>query len=220
MSHLKTKSSGIMILGIILLVLMNTNVFPCWISNTTGDGFVDGGDAESRTASAIEDYIVDGAGYFLDSYDKVLVFMKKTELMDKQSVSNEELASLLDTALAQMQLANDTYVNLKMTADNTPYNTVVIDALKNFNYDAFKEKNGLNGDVFKVAAKYLSKGDIRGVYGKTLEDTGKIIDLLNQVKNKIDAGVVPPLNEVWKLNQAYSQSLLFGQYVTQVFYNL
>ena len=220
MSYLKRKTFVIVILGIMLLVLINTNAFPWWISNESGGGFGGGGDTESSTTTVIGDYIVDGAGYFLDSYDKTLVFMKKTELMDKQFVSNEELVNLLDSALAQMQLANETYVNLKIAADTTPYNPAVIAALKNFNYHDFQAENGLNKEIFKDAAKYLSNGDIRGVYGKTLADTGEIIDLINQVKEKINAGVVPPLKEVWKLNQAYSRALMFGQYIAQVFYNL
>jgi len=146
--------------------------------------------------------------------------MKKTELSDKQFVSNDELIDPLDNALEQMKLAYTTYVKLNQLAYNTPYNPLVIDALKNFNYDGFRAEYNLNGEIFSEVKAYLGKGDIRGVYRKVMWDTAQLIGLLNRVKEKLEAGVFLPLKEVWKLNQAYSQSLLFGQYIAQVFANL
>ena len=222
MSYLKRKSMGKIILGIVFITLLQINSFSYWYINCSDTGYGGGGDStsESGTTTAIGDYIVDGAGYFLGSYDKTLMFMKKVEWYEKQEVTNDELINLLDNALEQMKLAYTTYVSLNQLAYSTPYNPVVIDALKNFNYDGFQAEYNLNGEIFADAKTYLGKGDIRGVYRKVMWDTAQLIGLLNRVKEKLEAGVFPPLKEVWKLNQAYSQSLLFGQYISQVFGNL
>jgi len=222
MSYLKRKSFIIILLGISFLILINTNAYPWWYINGSGVGYGGGDDStnESVSTTAIGDYIVDGAGYFLDSYDKTLIFMKKAEWYEKQVVSNDELINLLDNALEQMKLAYTTYVSLNQLAYSTPYNPVVIEALKNFNYDGFQAEYNLNSEIFADVKNYLCKGDIRGVYRKVMWDTAQLIGLLNRVKEKLEAGVFPPLKEVWKLNQAYSQSLLFGQYISQVFGNL
>jgi hypothetical protein len=49
---------------------------------------------------------------------------------------------------------------------------------------------------------------------------GNMIDLLQKVKKNIDKYLFPPVGTVKQLNQTYSFSLLFGQYVADVFESL
>ncbi|NIM18186.1 MAG: hypothetical protein GTO45_39800 [Candidatus Aminicenantes bacterium] len=199
-------------LGVLFFILLNFHSFSWWSVNGTDRGF----DGEN----IIQNYIVHGAGYFLDSYANTLLFMKKTELSGCQGTSYEELGKLLDNALESMKMAIETYTNLKQAADHTPYNPIVIDALKSYNYTSLQETSGLDAAVFSVVKMYLVNGDIRGVYGKMLSDTNKILSLLTTVKASIDEGRFPELTDVWNLNQAFSRTLLFGQYVAQVFNDL
>lgn len=216
MGHQKTKTMSRIIIGVLILILFKFNTFSVWYVNGSEGGFVGSGD-ENDTGTTIGDYVVDGAGYFLESYTNILDFMKKVEWSQKQVVSNDELVKLLDTALDNMKQANQTYIGLKQLADTTPYNYAVIDALKSFDYDGFQVEKNLNDGIFTGVRNYLAKGDIRGIYGKIIADTEQIVVLLNRVKENVNAGVFPPLKETWKLNQSYSQSLLFGQYIAQIF---
>jgi hypothetical protein len=41
-----------------------------------------------------------------------------------------------------------------------------------------------------------------------------------RIKARVDAGQSPALSDVWQLNPLYSDTQLFGQYVSQVFYKV
>jgi hypothetical protein len=126
----------------------------------------------------------------------------------------------VDKALKNMESARETYCNLIRIADNTPYNQAIIEKLKSFDYEAFQEENGLNSFVFSYVKAYLGNGEIRKLYYDFSSTIEKIIGLLKQVKGQIDAGNFTPVKEIWKLNGLFSESLLFGQYVSQVLYSV
>ena len=211
MRYHKRKSTLRITLGVLFLLLLNFYSFSWWFANGTPVGFTGN--------PAIQSDVVTGGGYFLDSYILTLSFMQKTELSVFQGLNYDELSGLLDRAAESMKLANETYAGLKQAADNTPYNQTVIEALKYFDYDSLQKTLGLDAAAFSEVKSYLVNGDIRGVYGKILADTGKIISLLKPVKSAIAERTFPALTEVWNLNQAYSRLLLFGQYVSTVFHH-
>lgn len=219
MRYLKKFTILRILMVIIALSIFNTNSFSLWVSNGSETAY-NGGDEYSDTSkstSQISQYIVEGAGYFLDSYSYTLRFMRKVELAGSRELNYPELGQMLDAALVNMQQARDTYILLKETADITPYNPVVIEALKNFNYDLYCEINGLNKEIFTAVKSYLINGQVTGTYVKLLSDMGPMVDLLQEVKKNINNNLFPPVKAVRKLNQIYSTSLLFGQYVAGVF---
>jgi hypothetical protein len=122
--------------------------------------------------------------------------------------------------LVNMQQARDTYKLLKETAEITPYNPVVIEALKNFEYDSYCESNWLNKEIFTGVKSYLIDGRVTEIYGKSLADMDAMIYLLKLIKKNIDSNLFPPVKAVRKLNQTYCTAFLFGQYVAGVFTDL
>jgi hypothetical protein len=146
--------------------------------------------------------------------------MKKLEWSGKAALDYDELKNLVDRALDNMKRANETYVNLNLAANTAPYDPAVIDALKTFDYEGFKEENSLNGEIFNQVKACLSKGDTRGAYARILSDTETLVKLLQRIKEQIEAGEFPIIKDVWDLDQTFSQSLLFGQYLSRVFYRL
>ena len=149
-----------------------------------------------------------------------LVSMRKVELSAHRELNYPELSQLLDEALVNMVQARDTYKRLKETAEVTPYNPVIIEALKNFDYDRHCEINGLNKEIFTGVKSYLIDGRVTGIYGKLHADMNTMIYLLKLVKKNVDTNLFPPVKAVRILNQTYSNSLLFGQYVADVFESL
>jgi hypothetical protein len=222
--HRLTGLKGITTL--FLFLTLSVSSYPLLMNNESNEGFCEPceGSGASATAvtgsSAIRSYIVQGAGYFLDSYSSALEFMHKFELGEINGINYEELSVILDKAIEGMTNANATYTALKQLADNTPYNMAVIDALKDFNYDGFRRSNGLREDAFNRVKKFLEKGDIRGIYGENVTDTANILNLLTRIKARVDAGQFPILSDVWQLNPLYSDTQLFGQYVSQVFFKV
>jgi hypothetical protein len=221
MSYLKNFRILRILLLITSLMMFTTNSFSWWWCNNSDSAYGgDGGECLNTSTSLIDQYIVEGAGYFLDSYSYTLQFMRKVELAGSRELNYPDLNQLLDSALLSMQNARDTYKLLKETADITPYNPVVIEALNNFDYDRYCEENGLNDEIFNRVKSYLVKGQVTGIYGKLLADMETMIVLMRSIKINIDNNLFPPVKAVRKLNQTYSTSLLFGQYVAAVFADL
>jgi hypothetical protein len=216
MRHLKKFFKVKIIVGIGILVFFSHYSFSHWVCNTPPIIF--NGDGYSQTS--LDNYIIDGAGYFLEAYSNTLLLMKKIEWNSKESLKTDEVKLLVEKALKNMELAREAYANLTRTADNTPYNPGVIEKLKDFDYDAFQKDNGLNPRVFSAVKSYLVNGEIRKIYYDFSSTIEEIIGLVKQVKRQIDAGNFTPVKEIWKLNGLFSESLLFGQYVSQVLYDI
>jgi hypothetical protein len=217
MSYLKKFTILRILLVITVLTMFSTYSFSLWWCNNSDGAYNGIGDGLGAPTSPIAQYIAEGAGYFLDSYSCTLQFMTKVELASQRGMNYPELSQLLDAAIINMEQARYTYRLLKETADNTPYNPAVIQALKNFNYNRYCEINCLNKEIFTGVKSYLSSGRVTEIYGKLLSDMGIMVNLLQSVKKNIDNNLFPPVKAVRKLNQTYSTSLLFGQYVAGVF---
>jgi hypothetical protein len=215
------KLKNCLILNVLMVAVMLTcfgvNAFPYTIYNGSGIVFPGLGNGTSSPSSFIENDIVNGAGYFLESYANTLSFMKKIELSEIYGVNNNELNFALDKAIYNMKLAKETYAKLCKEVENIPYNTAVLDSLKQFDYYAFQKEIAGDKEIFTDARVYLYNGDIRGIYARMLSNTEQIMGILMRIKEKIPGGVTHMIPDVYLVNRTFSQSLLFGQYVSQVF---
>lgn len=200
-----------------IIILLPNNIFPLWSSNTTESAFFN--DGKLKSTLPMDYYIINGADAFLNSYNLTLSYMRKTETMALTGVDAVELKSILDNALIAMKTANGYYTQLKTEADNTSYNSKIIASLKTFDYEGFIKSNDtiLNKEVFLVVKSFLINGDVRGIYGKMCSNTEEIINVLNRIIEATASGTIPVLADTWKVNQLFSNALLFGQYTTQVF---
>lgn len=164
--------------------------------------------------------IIDGAGYFLQSHSHMLLLLNKVELSELYGPDYPGMQAVVNNALDNMQKAGETYKSLIAAAKETPYDPEVITKLMMFDYDTFRETNGLNKDIFSRIKKYLVKGDVIGLYVLLEADMTLIIAQLQSVKTSMDAGTMPEISLLWRLNQTYSESLLTGQYISEVFKGL
>lgn len=205
------------IIALLALVILSTSVFPLIYGNESDGGF---GDDGRKTATTIRLHVIQGAGYFLDAYSDTLKFLERIELAELNGIDYPALQLLVNNALTNMQQAQQTYTDLTTEADVTPYNSIVIAKLEQFDFDTFQETNQLDPAIFKDVEFYLKKGDIRGVYHRFLSDSGQMVDTLTQVKQAVDAQTIPIESLLWELNQSASRSLMFGQYVARVFYEI
>jgi len=214
------KHNGMkLLLGLIIMIIMNIQLLSWWYVNGSGNAYnppPSPGFEVTGTVS-IETEVARGAGYFLEAYADTLLFMNQVELSNLKGMDYNHLQSLLDNALKHMTQANATYTRLKAKAEYTPYNPVVIEALRNLNYEEFGLTRNLNREIFAEVQTYLAGGSVTEMYGKLISDMEVIIKLITLVKENIDNGQFPSTPQVRQLNQAFSVSLLFGQYVAEVF---
>ncbi|NIM15992.1 MAG: hypothetical protein GTO45_28660 [Candidatus Aminicenantes bacterium] len=207
-----------MLIGMFLLALFNFNLFPYIKANSTDSGY-DGPDGEKSGAS-IGFLIVQGAGYSLTAQSETLKFMNRIEMSEISGIDFNELEVIIAAAVDKMDRAKDVYWMLKVTADHTPYNPEVIEKLASFDYQGFQTRHGLNGPIFAEVKNFLKNGDIRGLYARMLADAEELSGRLHGIKTMVDAGQFPEIYDLWRLNQEFSESLLLGQYASEVFFQL
>ena len=204
---------------VFFIFVINMNIYSYVIANRGDCAFSEGG---GEGISIVKDisiklYIIEGAGYFLNSYSDMHLFLNKVEMSELNGIDYKELRDILFRAIENMEKVKVAYYNLKQKADNTPYNQSVIDNLLSFDYQGFQKERGLNKQIFRDVKYYLSKGDVRGFFTILLSNTEQILSKLYTVKESVDAEKFPEISTLWRINQDYSGTMLFGQYASEIF---
>lgn len=217
------NKKGVIKIGIIIvsMALFIGELFPIMTYNGVGSGYEEGDQSGTSVikeiAPGIEGLVITGAGYFLHSKADFLLCLNKIELSPLQGLNYTEVQELLKSAIHNMEKAGEEYGRLVEIAYVTPYRQEVIEKLKAFDYDGFLEEKGLNAVIFKDMQSYLSAGNLRGLHSRALLDTMQILALLYRLKPVMDSGQIPVLEDLWRLNQAYAEAHLLGQYTSEVF---
>jgi hypothetical protein len=205
------------LIGVIILLTFNLNISSYVIGNRGGDSF-NGNSTDS--SKSIESYIIDSAGEYLAGYSNYLSLLNKIEMSGKNGVDYTELGALVDITIDRISKARTNYESLVQTMAATPYNPVVIESLKTFDYNGFRKENGLTSSIFDRVKGFLSKGDVRGIFAWIHENTAIALNRLNQIKSEVDAGQFPNLSNLWRINQTLSETLLTGQFTAEVFHRI
>ncbi|NIM13689.1 MAG: hypothetical protein GTO45_16570 [Candidatus Aminicenantes bacterium] len=206
-----------------LLLLFNLNIFCVIFGNGSGGGYGNGEDSENSSGGrvgniVIEMYVIEGARYFLNVNSDIMTFLNRVESTGFAGMDFVECQQILDRALQNMQYAAAIYDCLIWLAEMTPYNEEVIAKLAAFDYTGFMMEKGLNGNIFEEVEGYLLNGDITGVYKNISARFKTILDKITYIKGDINSGKFPALSQCWELSETCCQTLLFGQYVSRVFY--
>jgi hypothetical protein len=130
----------------IILMMSNNNLFAYISCNGSGSGYDDpdtGEDLIKNTVS-IDTLITEGAGYYLQVNADIQTLLNRVELQDLKETDYPELQRLVDSALVNITNARITYEKLVSKAEATPYNPLVNEKLKAFDYNTFMNYNNLN----------------------------------------------------------------------------
>ena len=214
------------IVGAMILSATPAAVSARILQNGSGTGYQEGDGTSGLqsgylgTGNAIEKYVIKGAGYYLDAYSDILVFLNRVEMSDIQGMNYNASRQILDRALGKMMNALKTYEYLIKRAEATPYNQAFISKLMDFDYNGFMQARGLNSAIFAKVEDLLKRGDITGLLRQTYTEFTVIFWLLRTVRDELNLEKLPEMSKVWRLNERCSQALLFGQYGAMVFYAL
>ncbi|MGD2093005.1 MAG: hypothetical protein PVH61_42980 [Candidatus Aminicenantes bacterium] len=203
----------------IILILSNNSLLAYISCNGSGSGYDDpdtGEDLIKNTAS-IDTLITEGAGYYLQGNADIQTLLNRVELQDLKGIDYLEMQRLVDSALQHITNARLTYEKLVSKAEATPYNPVVIEQLKSFDYNSFMLENRLNETIFKKAAGYLVDGDITGSFRHVLSVVRYMEFLLTVVKTEM---YFNRLEIYWQLNDLCAETTLFGSFIARVFHQI
>lgn len=216
MSH-NYKSLAVRTFMVLLfLFILNTNFYSLIFLNRGEEAFED----NLENGLSIKSDIIDGAGFFLESYSDALLFLQAIEWSEPGNVDYNELKRLLDRTMNNLGNAYRAYAKLTVMAYAVPYNPVFIEKLTSFDYTGFQQARSLDGAAFAAVKKYLAVGDVRGVFARICSRSGRILYLLRDIRASIEAEKFPPMSSLWRLNQLLNETMLFGQYAAEVFYEI
>ena len=173
----------------------------------------------SVSSKTIGQLVADAAGHFFNANSHFQIFLSRVERLDEEEkLSN--LESILNDAAYDMSKALENYKELVEMAEISPYDERVIQLLKIFDYDGFREENNMLPSVFRDVKDYLIQGDIIGVYQKVYVDTGAISESIDDLKSGLDLKLYLTIDKIRNLHHMIMKSALFGHYVALVFAQL
>ena len=203
-------------------IIFEVNVYPYINFNGAGGGYGSGGEGESPGIQSVEyqsiEYYIQAAGtYYLEADSHIQTLLKLVEQQDLQGIYYSAMQSEVKRALYDMQMAKDTYAQLIRKAEVTPYNETVLAKLKDFDYESFVEKNGLNPVLFGLVRQYLQNGDITGMFKCTYTDVTVMIEILIKIQAIVSQYRMPGISLFRQLNEKQALSSVFGSYAARVF---
>ena len=208
--------------AVIFAAVLTINSYGLFVLNETGGAFNPNPceDCKDYAATGLEQLIVIGAGYFIQSNSDYQLFLKTIEMSDIYGINYEDMNNTIDNAIKQMEMANETYYQIILVSNLLEYNQAVLEKLKYFNYTYYQYVNRLNPTIFKQVEKFLKSGDVRGCYQKFYTATNEILHRLRGIQSSVETLTMPEIADCWRLNQLYLEIALFGQYTAEVFMNI
>lgn len=166
------------------------------------------------------DLIIEGTSLFLQSNSDVLLLLNEVEIAEKMAFDFDYVFKLTESAIFKLEKARIHYL------DAMNFGKIICDekgeaeSYAKFDYESFAEKNHLNKEIMAEVSELLKKGDVAGVYEKSVNDMDSILSTLKEIKNGILMGIKPDVKLFWSLLQQYNILGLYGNYATLVFYSI
>lgn len=173
-----------------------------------------------KSGYTIGQLIAEGTYYYTSANSKYQEFLSKIEISELRGYNFSELKNIVDIALKNMYMAERFYREVFDIASQCECDEKYLQKLREFDYDAFQQKNNLIPSVLEKTRDYLSIGNIKGVFEVMSVESLNIYNLLTAIKSQIDIEKVPEYHLMWDCNQRFFVTHLFGQYVSMIFYNL
>ena len=162
---------------------------------------------------------IEAAGYFLQSISDFQAFLKKVELSEIYGADYVELRDLLTSSIDNMEMANSIYYQVCVLSKTLDRNQVVLQKLKQFDYGSILDKSLMIPSIFNEVKSFLESGNMSGAFVKMYNNTGEIIQGMKSLRIVLDSNSID-IPKCWEVNQLSLKSQFFGQYISQVFYEI
>ena len=163
--------------------------------------------------------ISEAGTFFIQSCRDYQDFLNYLEQSEYNTVDNNVLLNAIESAVKNIENANSKYYEIIVKSKSLEINPVVMQMLIEFDYSSFQEKNSLISPIFKEVETFLKSGNLPGVYERTYIATGDILQSLKYIKSLIEVNSLD-LSKCWAANQLFLKTELFGQYVSQIFFEI
>jgi len=162
---------------------------------------------------------IDAAGFYLKSSSDYQSFLKVIELSEIYGLNYAELIDLINSAIDNMVSANSIYYQVWVLSRTLDRNQVVLQKLKLFDYGSILVEKGIIPSIFMEVESFLKIGNMPGAFEKIYNDTSEILQGMKSLKSSLESNFID-IPKCWEVNQLLLKSQLFGQYISQVFYEI
>jgi hypothetical protein len=162
---------------------------------------------------------IDAAGYFLQSNSDFQAFLKKVELSEIYGADYAALIDLVTSSIDNMEMANSIYFQVWQLSKSLERNPVVLRKITRLDYRLILDEKRMIPSIFIEVENFLKPGNMSGAFEKIYNDTGEILQRMKSLRTLLDSNSIDiPL--CWEVNRRLLESELFGQYISQVFYEI
>jgi hypothetical protein len=168
---------------------------------------------------SLDQLSIDAAGFFLQSNSDFQSFLKKVELSETYGLNYEDSIDIISSSIENMEMANSLYFQVWVISKSLERNPVVLLKLNQFNYDLFQDENMFIPSIFNEVMRFLRPGNMTGAFEWIYNETGVIIKGLKSIKALLAANYID-IHGCWNVNQHLIKAALFGQYISQVFFEI
>lgn len=214
---MKYKNVISSILTVAFILTLSFNAYSFIKHNGIGTAYDEGEAPPGLPPDSIETYNILGGGYYLEAASIIQKLLYFVELQDTRGIDYTALKKVVANADNNMKKATKIFKKLVKKAEVTPYNEIVIQRLRDFDYETFKQEKGLNGTVFEMVAEKLRNGDVTAILKHTYADFTKIVGMLEEIKKNLAKNRLPGTLFFLELNETLAISSLFGSFTARIF---
>jgi hypothetical protein len=162
---------------------------------------------------------IEAAGLFLQSNSDFQAFLKKVELSEIYVVNYEELRELINSVIYSMEMAHLKYKKVWQISKQLERNPVVLRKISGLDYRLILEEKRMIPFIFIEVENFLKPGNMSGAFEKIYNDTVEILQVMKSLRTLLESNFIDiPL--CWDVNRRLFETELFGQYISQVFYEI
>lgn len=169
---------------------------------------------EGSEKPIIEENIVEGAKYFLQSQSTVSLILYEYEKSAQSPLEYTNCLEHVEKAIKELNTSKEKYTNAADIGKRIGYIQQKVGWFKAFDYEIFVSVNKLNNEVAGKVKNYLYNCDIVGLYQRNNQYIEEILETLILIKSDLLESKRPDVKLIWKLLQQYSETALFGNYAT------
>jgi len=162
---------------------------------------------------------IEAAGFFLQSNSDYQGFLKKVELSEIYGADYAELIDLMTSTIDNMEMANSFYYQVLQLSKSLERNPVVLRKMTRLDYRLIFDEKRMIPSIFIEVENFLKPGNMSGAFEKIYNDTGEILKGMKSLRTLLESNFID-IPKCWEVNQLLLKSQLFGQYISQVFYEI
>ncbi len=205
----KLNVLSVLVVVMIGALCLTSPLQAAWVGNDGGGG--------GKSGSRAEEFIIQGASYYLQSYSDFLLLLNESETGLIKGFDLTRAQQVIESGLDKLRVSEENYLLALAIIKKTVFDEAWLKALSAFDYERLAAERHLYPQVINQVAAFLTKGDVAGLYQQMADNLEGMITNLQALKEKAQEGILPGMEALRTLYRQYSDFMTSGYYASLVF---